>query len=117
MAYKISDNCIACGACASECPVSCITAGDIYVIDEAQCISCGACARCVSSGRTASRRGINIMVLLYYKRKARPYGLALPLPNRDQMMATMVPAAQKLAMITIRFTTSRSLAAATQPAV
>ena len=44
MAYKISDNCIACGACASECPVSCITAGDIYVIDGTQCISCGACA-------------------------------------------------------------------------
>ena len=44
MAYKITDKCIACGACAAECPVSCITAGDIYVIDGTQCISCGACA-------------------------------------------------------------------------
>ena len=28
MAYKISDDCIACGACADECPVSCIKEGD-----------------------------------------------------------------------------------------
>ena len=45
MAYKITDKCIACGACASECPVSCITKGEsIYVIDNEQCISCGTCA-------------------------------------------------------------------------
>ena len=45
MAYKITDKCISCGACASECPVSCITQGDsIYEIDNGQCISCGACA-------------------------------------------------------------------------
>ncbi|MBQ2916745.1 MAG: 4Fe-4S binding protein [Clostridia bacterium] len=45
MAYKISDKCIACGACAAECPVDCITQdGDKYVIDEATCIGCGTCA-------------------------------------------------------------------------
>ncbi len=34
MAYKISDDCICCGACASECPVSAISEGDgKYVID------------------------------------------------------------------------------------
>lgn len=44
MAYKISDECIACGACEPECPVSCISEGDIYVIDEDVCIDCGACA-------------------------------------------------------------------------
>ncbi len=43
MAYKINGDCIACGACVSECPVSCIAEGDIYVIDEDTCISCGAC--------------------------------------------------------------------------
>jgi len=58
MAYKITDKCIACGACAAECPVQCITAGEIYVIDGTQCISCGACARCVSCGST--RRRIDI---------------------------------------------------------
>ncbi len=45
MAYRISDACIACGACAAECPVECISQGaTIYVIDESQCIDCGSCA-------------------------------------------------------------------------
>ncbi|MCL2355274.1 MAG: 4Fe-4S binding protein [Oscillospiraceae bacterium] len=45
MAYKITDRCISCGACAGECPVSCIGSGDsTYVIDSERCISCGACA-------------------------------------------------------------------------
>ncbi len=45
MAYKISDDCISCGACAAECPVECITEGDgKYEIDAEQCIGCGNCA-------------------------------------------------------------------------
>jgi NAD-dependent dihydropyrimidine dehydrogenase PreA subunit len=45
MAYTINDNCISCGVCEPECPVSCIKAGDsIYTIEEAECIDCGACA-------------------------------------------------------------------------
>ncbi len=45
MAYKISDDCISCGACAEGCPVSAISEGDgKYVIDADTCISCGACA-------------------------------------------------------------------------
>ena len=45
MAYRISDKCIQCGACAAECPMQCISAGDDrYVIDENQCISCGTCS-------------------------------------------------------------------------
>lgn len=44
MAYKITDACIACGACASDCPVEAISEGDgIYVIDADKCIDCGAC--------------------------------------------------------------------------
>jgi ferredoxin len=45
MSYKITDECISCGACEGECPVNCISEGDdIYVIDPAECIECGACA-------------------------------------------------------------------------
>lgn len=44
MAYQITDDCISCGACEAECPVSAISEGDgKYVIDEATCIECGAC--------------------------------------------------------------------------
>ena len=45
MAYKISEECISCGACESECPVSCISAGDnVYVVNAGECIDCGSCA-------------------------------------------------------------------------
>ena len=44
MAYHINTDCISCGACAAECPVSAISEGDsIYVIDADTCIDCGAC--------------------------------------------------------------------------
>lgn len=45
MAYAISDECIMCGACAAECPVSAISEGDTkYAIDADTCIECGTCA-------------------------------------------------------------------------
>lgn len=44
MAYIITDDCIACGACVDECPTDAITSGDpIYIIDADACIDCGAC--------------------------------------------------------------------------
>ena len=45
MAYKISDKCISCGACAGACPVACISQGETkYCIDANTCIACGTCA-------------------------------------------------------------------------
>ncbi len=43
MAHVINDNCISCGACEGECPVSAISMGtDHYVISD-DCIDCGVC--------------------------------------------------------------------------
>ena len=46
MAYVISNECLACGACADTCPVGAISMDDakgIYVIGS-ECVECGACA-------------------------------------------------------------------------
>ena len=44
MAYVISDECVACGTCASECPADAISEGDgKYVIDADACLECGTC--------------------------------------------------------------------------
>lgn len=44
MAYQISDECIACGACVGECPVGAISEKDgKFVISADECIDCGAC--------------------------------------------------------------------------
>jgi ferredoxin len=44
MAYKINEDCTACGTCIDECPVEAIAEGDIYKIDPEVCTDCGACA-------------------------------------------------------------------------
>lgn len=44
MAFIINDNCVNCGLCAANCPVSCIAeGGDHYVIDQDACVQCGNC--------------------------------------------------------------------------
>lgn len=41
MAYKINEECTACGLCEPECPVQAISEGDpIYIIDPVKCIEC-----------------------------------------------------------------------------
>ena len=41
MARKITEDCISCGACESECPNEAISAGDgPYVIDSSKCDEC-----------------------------------------------------------------------------
>lgn len=45
MAFKISNECIGCGACAADCTVMCITQKDNgqYEINPSECIDCGTC--------------------------------------------------------------------------
>jgi len=50
MAYKISDDCIACGTCIDECPMGAISEGEKYSIDPDVCTECGTCADVCPSG-------------------------------------------------------------------
>ncbi|MCQ2300628.1 MAG: 4Fe-4S binding protein [Bacteroidales bacterium] len=50
MAYKITENCAACGTCIGECPVGAISEGDIYKIDADACASCGTCVDVCPTG-------------------------------------------------------------------
>ncbi len=44
MTHIITDECIACGACESECPMEAISEGEEkYSIDAEECTDCGAC--------------------------------------------------------------------------
>jgi formate hydrogenlyase subunit 6/NADH:ubiquinone oxidoreductase subunit I len=43
MAYKITDECTACGTCKDSCPADAIKEGDKYTIDADLCIDCGSC--------------------------------------------------------------------------
>ncbi len=45
MAYVISDECISCGTCESECPMGAISEGaEHYEINADECTECGTCA-------------------------------------------------------------------------
>ena len=56
MAYQISDQCVACGACENVCPVGAISMGDgKFEINEDVCISCGSCAGQCPTGSIAEK--------------------------------------------------------------
>lgn len=43
--YRITEDCIACGICADECPNDSISEGEeIFIINEDTCTVCGTCA-------------------------------------------------------------------------
>ncbi len=51
MAYKITDDCVACGACMGTCPTEAIKEADgAYSIDADACIDCGSCVDSCPSG-------------------------------------------------------------------
>jgi ferredoxin len=44
MAHRITEDCLACGACLDECPNEAISEGDdIYEIDPEKCDDCATC--------------------------------------------------------------------------
>lgn len=50
MAYKITDECIACGACMDACPSEAIREGDEkFTIDPEACVDCGQCVEACPS--------------------------------------------------------------------
>lgn len=53
MTYVITDDCIQCGACESECPEGAIAeVSGLYVIDASKCQDCGSCADVCPTGAT-----------------------------------------------------------------
>ena len=43
VAYVITEECVACGTCAEECPAEAIEEGEPYVINDEKCTECGSC--------------------------------------------------------------------------
>lgn len=50
MAYRITDECLACGTCMESCPNEAILEGDIYKIDPDKCENCGTCIDACPTG-------------------------------------------------------------------
>ena len=56
MAYVITDDCINCGACESECIMNAISSVDgKYTIDPELCIDCGECEHLCPEGASSKQ--------------------------------------------------------------
>jgi NAD-dependent dihydropyrimidine dehydrogenase PreA subunit len=56
MSYVISDDCLACGACQSECPAGAISEGsEKFSISADNCIDCGSCVDACPTGAIAAQ--------------------------------------------------------------
>ncbi len=53
--YFITDACIGCGACLSDCPQSCIDLNGRAEIRQANCLHCGNCAAICPAGAVIRR--------------------------------------------------------------
>lgn len=56
--YRITDRCTACGLCKDACPVSVISEGEVYRIDQARCLECGRCAETCPESAIEASEGI-----------------------------------------------------------
>lgn len=43
MTYVITETCVECGKCKSECPVSAIEESSPFKVDAGKCVDCGLC--------------------------------------------------------------------------
>ncbi|RKO66310.1 DUF362 domain-containing protein [Desulfofundulus salinus] len=50
MAYRITEECLACGTCLESCPNEAIIEGDTYRIDPDKCENCGTCVEACPTG-------------------------------------------------------------------
>jgi len=79
MAYKITDDCISCGACEPECPNKAISEGKtIYIIDPERCTEC--------AGSHSTQQCAEIC----------PVGAAVPDPERRESREELLARWKKL---------------------
>ena len=88
MAYQISDACVSCGACESQCPVGAISMGDgKFEIDADKCIDCGSCAGADFNSRAASGAGRQRKGAYLHACRRNGYGECGKLPERFERIS------------------------------